>query len=166
VTASSGQRSPVVQSQWAAADGVETGPAPGWKYGGFWIRFLAYILDELLIWILIVGTYLALGGRGSDGPELDDTATTILGVVGLVLFVLYFPLWWGLKGHTPGMVPFGLRVRRTDGSRIGLGRAFLRFLGYIIAAIPLYLGLIWAGFDRRKQGWHDKIADTVVVRPG
>jgi uncharacterized RDD family membrane protein YckC len=44
-------------------------------------------------------------------------------------------------------------------------RGLLRYVGFIIAALPLLIGLIWAAFDARKQGWHDKIASTVVIRP-
>jgi uncharacterized RDD family membrane protein YckC len=151
------------QSQWQQP--MEAGPAPGWKYGGFWIRFVAYLLDELVIWFLFLVGYVLLG-QGREVSEWDRTSTTIFGVIVLVVFILYFPVFWGTRGQTPGMMPLGLQVRRPDGSRIGLGRAFLRLLGLVIAAIPFYLGLIWAGFDSRKQGWHDKIADTVVVRPG
>jgi uncharacterized RDD family membrane protein YckC len=151
------------QSQWQQP--VEAGPAAGWKYGGFWIRFVAYVLDELVIWSLLLVGYVFLG-QGREVSEWDRSSTTIFGVIVLVIFILYFPVFWGTRGQTPGMMPLGLQVRRPDGSRLGLGRAFLRYLGFIISAIPLYLGLIWAGFDARKQGWHDKIADTVVVRPG
>jgi uncharacterized RDD family membrane protein YckC len=150
------------ESQWQQP--VEAGPAPGWKYGGFWIRFVAYLIDELVIWFVLVAAYLVLG-QGREVSEWDNPSTTIFGLIALALIFLYFPVFWGTRGQTPGMMPLGLQVRRTDGSRVGLGRAFLRLLGLIVAAIPLYIGLIWAGFDRRKQGWHDKIADTVVVRP-
>jgi uncharacterized RDD family membrane protein YckC len=151
------------QAQWQQP--VEAGPAAGWKYGGFWIRFVAYLIDELVIWLILAAGYFLLG-QGRPVSEWDDPSTTIFGLIVLAAFLLYLPLFWGTRGQTPGMMPFGLQIRRTDGSRIGLARAFLRLLGFIIAAIPFYLGLIWAGFDSRKQGWHDKIADTVVVRPG
>jgi uncharacterized RDD family membrane protein YckC len=151
------------QSQWQQP--VEAGPAPGWKYGGFWIRFLAYLIDQLIIFLVLVVAYVIFG-QGREIREWDDASAGLFGLVALVVFILYRPIFWAWRGRTPGMMPLGLQVRRMDGSRIGLGRAFLRFLGFIIAAIPFYLGLIWAGFDSRKQGWHDKMADTVVVRPG
>ena len=55
-------------------------------------------------------------------------------------------------------------VDAATGRNIGVGRAIGRFVGYIISAVPLYIGLIWVAFDPRKQGWHDKIASTFVVR--
>jgi uncharacterized RDD family membrane protein YckC len=152
-----------VQTHWQLS--TEVGPAAGWRYGGFWIRFVAYVIDQILIWIVLVAVF-AMVGQGREYQTLDDGTKTILGLIALIVFFGYLPLFWGIRGQTPGMMPFGLRIFRTSGNRIGIGRAYLRFLGFIVSAIPIYLGLIWAGIDGRKQGWHDKIADTVVVRPG
>jgi len=58
-----------------------------------------------------------------------------------------------------------LQPGRQRDLRIDFFRGLLRYVGFIIAAIPLLIGLIWAAFDSRKQGWHDKIAGTVVIRP-
>jgi len=52
-----------------------------------------------------------------------------------------------------------------DGSRISFGKAVLRFLGYLVNGVVFNLGYMWAGWDPEKQGWHDKIAGTFVVRP-
>jgi uncharacterized RDD family membrane protein YckC len=57
-----------------------------------------------------------------------------------------------------------MKVIRVDGSALDLGRAIARYAGYLVSIIPLFLGFIWIAFDARKQGWHDKIADTVVVK--
>ena len=79
--------------------------------------------------------------------------------------VAYFIGFWTWLGKTPGMMLFGLRVaRETDGSKPSLGRSFLRYVGYWLSWIALFIGFIWVAFDSRKQGWHDKIAGTVVVR--
>jgi uncharacterized RDD family membrane protein YckC len=67
-------------------------------------------------------------------------------------------------GQTPGMRLFGLQVLdSTTATPIGFGRAALRLLGYVASTLACYIGLIWAAFDPRKQGWHDKLANTVVV---
>lgn len=64
------------------------------------------------------------------------------------------------------MMPFNMQVVSVaDGKKIDVVRGLLRYVGYIISAIPFLLGFIWAAFDSRKQGWHDKIAATVVIRP-
>jgi len=127
------------------------GPAPGLVYGGFWIRFVAYIIDAILIGIVY---------------SVAFAISAALGVLVYVVALAYFPVCWGALGQTIGMMPFGLRVvRAEDGGKITWTNAILRLIGFIIAAIPLYIGLIWAAFDPRKQGWHDKIGGTVVVKP-
>jgi uncharacterized RDD family membrane protein YckC len=63
------------------------------------------------------------------------------------------------------MIPFRLRVVRVaDGSRVDLVIGLLRYVGLIISFVALFLGVVWVAFDSRKQGWHDKIAGTLVVR--
>jgi len=59
---------------------------------------------------------------------------------------------------------FGLKVVQSTGEKMTLGVGFLRWVGYIISGMVFYLGFIWIAFDGKKQGWHDKIAGTVVVR--
>ncbi|EKF82833.1 hypothetical protein MCRH_1828 [Moraxella catarrhalis RH4] len=71
----------------------------------------------------------------------------------------------GKKGATPGKMLFGLQVRDAKtGQFISVPRALLRYFSYLISSVILCLGLIWVGFDKKKQGWHDKIAKTVVVK--
>ena len=57
----------------------------------------------------------------------------------------------------------GIKVISADGTSVGWGKALLRYIGYIISAIVLFLGFIWIAFDSKRQGWHDKIASTLVV---
>ena len=67
-------------------------------------------------------------------------------------------------GATPGKIALGLQIVDAEGGgRPGLGRLALRFLGYFVSAFPLYIGFLWAAFDRRGQAWHDKIARTLVI---
>ena len=83
----------------------------------------------------------------------------------LVIQVLYFAVSWSRWGATPGQRLLHVEVRNErDGSRISLKRALLRYVGYIISIWIVYIGFIWVAIDSRKQGWHDKIAGTVVVR--
>ena len=68
------------------------------------------------------------------------------------------------NGQTIGMRAFGVRVVAMDGAGVGLGRAVARLVGLGIAVVPFFLGVLWILFDAAGRGWHDRIADTVVVR--
>ena len=163
------QFAPPPPQQWVAPE-PKRGPAPGWRFAGFWVRFIAYLIDAVIITIPLLVLALLIGGTARTATAAGDADTTrALGLVVLLAILLlvfgYFPFWWA-RGATPGMMPFRMRVVRTeDGSRIGIGRAILRYLGFLVAGSFMYIGLIWAAFDERKQGWHDKIADTYVIRP-
>jgi len=81
------------------------------------------------------------------------------------LAAAYFIFFWARRGETPGMMALKIRVVHADGTLLkwDWGAALLRFLGYIICWITLGLLFLWVAFDSRKQGIHDKIADTYVV---
>jgi len=87
-------------------------------------------------------------------------------LLGDLLGLAYFLYFWSAhgSGQTPGMRALRLRVIRTDGTYMSVGRAFLRNIGLGISTIALGIGLLWVAFDKNKQGWHDKIADTFVIR--
>lgn len=124
--------------------------AQGFVYGGFWIRFAAYIIDMLTIGIPVAVL-----------TALDPS----LIVLAYVVPPVYFVVTWATTGRTFGMTLCGLRVvRSTDGGRVNLGSAMVRLVGLIVAAVPLEAGLVWAAFDERKRGWHDMIAGTMVIR--
>lgn len=152
------------------------GYAPQTAYGGFWIRFVAYIIDAIIIFVpvfiiaIVVG--LVTGGAVvSTGSTNDNTvaaastgANLMVQLIAFVITVGYFVYFWG-NGSTLGMRVFHLRVADANtGAPIGYGRAALRYLGWIISTFVCYIGLIWAAFDGRKQGWHDKIASSVVLQ--
>jgi uncharacterized RDD family membrane protein YckC len=82
-------------------------------------------------------------------------------LIGLV----YFVGLWAWRGQTVGMIPFRMWVVNVaDGTKPDVVRAFLRYIGLIISFVVFALGVIWVAFDGRKQGWHDKLASTVVIR--
>ncbi len=78
--------------------------------------------------------------------------------------VAYSVIFWAGRGQTPGMMLLNTKVLRGDGTHIGTGHALLRYLGYIVCFLMAGIGFLWIIFDSRKQGIHDKIADTVVVK--
>lgn len=119
---------------------------------GFWRRLGAAVIDGIILGVISVILAAVLkGGAGS--------AVSIL--VGLVYFTFFVG---GTRGQTPGMSALGIRVISFDGSGpIGYGRAFIRWIGGYLSAIPIFLGFFWMLWDREKQCWHDKLASDVVV---
>ena len=118
------------------------------EYMGFWIRLVATIVDVVIIWLFFWMLSLVL-----------------LSSAILVGPLLYYWLFTGLKGQTLGKMLVGIKVVDAQGNRPGLFLAALReVLGKIISTIVFYLGFFWSAWDRQKQGWHDKIADTYVVK--
>jgi uncharacterized RDD family membrane protein YckC len=144
----------------------QPGTAAGVAYAGFWIRVVAWIIDGIAIGILTSALSPILGAGpmvGIDGSNVsvDYSSNALGGLVGLA----YFVGLWTWKGQTIGMMPFNLWVVSVDdGIRPDLVRSFLRYVGLIISFAVLLLGVIWVAFDARKQGWHDKVAQTLVIR--
>lgn len=144
-------------------------PAASLAYGGFWIRFVAYLIDAILLNIVIWAVAAATGATSAlnidpSNPTLPPGYWTFMGVSFLIP-AIYTIGFWVSSGATPGKMAFGLRVVRSDtGGPISTGQAIGRFLGYLVSSAVFCLGFIWVGFDARKQGWHDKLASTVVVR--
>jgi len=135
-------------------------------YVGFWARVLASMIDTLCMMMIIVPVLMAVYGD----TYLERASTSMFaGPMDFVVQVA-FPaaaiiMFWLARGATPGKMVIGARVvdAATLGT-LGTGQAILRYVGYYVSTIPLLLGLIWVGFDSRKQGWHDKIAGTLVIK--
>ena len=151
-----------------------------YKFAGFWRRFVAYTVDTMIINIaffifgVIVATAFITGSMSADNlawiaeitdPERVTPITLLIGSCYIILMIVYFTYFHGIKGRTPGKMLMGLQVVSTDGAPIGFGTSFLRSVSYLVSSLlfTIPLGFIWAAFDRKKQGWHDKIAGTVVI---
>ena len=116
-------------------------------------------LRRLLAGATVVGNRVT--SVSTPGAIVFLLSWTLIFLVG----VLYFPFFWARSGQTPGMRPFGLRVvRDRDGSSIGWGTALLRLVGLVVAFSVFYIGVIWIFFDKRRRGWQDLIAGTVVIK--
>jgi uncharacterized RDD family membrane protein YckC len=124
---------------------------------GFWIRFLAILIDSILLAIVsgAVGAILSLNTNGRSGLSV---------LVGLAYYVFFWSKSSPWPGQTIGSKLLNIRVIKTDGSDLEISQALIRYVGFFIAAIVLLIGLIWAAFDPNKQGWHDKIAGTYVIK--
>ena len=130
-------------------------------YSGFWIRVLAALIDTAWVVPLVAALgwliYGAVNFSVTQGP-FDFFLKNGLPVVLTLLF-------WYFKSATPGKMILGMKI--VDANTLGKvhgGRLLLRYVGYYVSIIPLGLGILWVGWDRRTQGWHDKIAGTVVIR--
>ena len=117
---------------------------------GFWVRVVATIIDWVILAVI--------------GFVLQNILGGLSGIVSFVVNVAYLVYFWSTTGQTIGHKVMGLRVVRTDGSSLDMSRAVIRYVGMVVSAIPLGLGFLWVALDDRKQGWHDKIADTCVIK--
>jgi uncharacterized RDD family membrane protein YckC len=141
------------------------------RFASHGARLVAYIVDGILVSVLvtIVAVLLSFGVAAFAVAGAD--ALAVLGVVLVIVAVFavslgYFPWFWVKGGATPGMRIFNLRVvRDRDGGPIGWGEALLRLFGFWVSSLVFYLGFIWILVDKRRRGWHDLIAVTVMVQP-
>ena len=150
----------------APAAGSPAGPAAP-EYVGFWARVAATLLDTVWLLLLLAPLLALVYGAGYFTLEHLLSGTTDLGetLIGCGLPALLVIAFWRARRATPGKMAIGAQI--VDAQTLGaptLGQLLIRYLGYFVAAIPLGLGLVWVAFDRRKQGWHDKLAGTIVVR--
>lgn len=138
---------------------------------GFWRRALAASTDAVLIAIVAVAAeagYLAAQGIPPRAWRIDpsDPAQPIALATVLIVAALYDVVLTRRLGGTVGKRMLGLRVESREGGPPGVGQLVGRLFGRVISALPVLLGFLWALWDRRKQTWHDKLADTVVLRDG
>jgi uncharacterized RDD family membrane protein YckC len=150
---------------------------PPMNYAGFWLRFVAYLIDAVVICIvawpiyLVVGSALGLSmGRIAQNPDAMVVGSLMGGLLlfegGVLLGVwLYYAIlessaWQG----TVGKKVLGLRVTDLNGNRVSFGRATGRFFGKIVSNFTFGIGYIMAGFTAKKQALHDMIAGCLVVK--
>ena len=157
------------------------GAVPAVRYAGFWIRLVAYLVDAVVLNLVAVPVNLvAFGNSGflcaTSNYTVIASGASIQGVkyscsptgagylIYFVLGLVYFTFMWS-TGATLGQRL--LRIRIVDAATsetLSLARSFARYIGFVISAIPLAIGLIWAAFDPRKRGWHDHMANSIALR--
>ena len=159
----------------AAAPGIMSPvrPVDVPRYGGFWIRFLARIIDWLILIVIhsAVTMPLGLGGLSilSGSHDVFDIASMLAlfglaAVIRVVISATYEILLTWKKGATLGKLALGLRVVRPDGSGLTLGRSVARFFSTWISGFIFCIGYILAAFDDEKRSLHDRICETRVIR--
>ena len=131
------------------------------RYVGFWRRFVAWLIDAIILVIIsVVKNYYPF-------PMSWETLvlhTKVTLIADFIIPIIYAIGFWTWRGQTPGKMIMRVRIIKTDGSPIGIGRAILRYVGYVMSAIIICIGYLMIAWDGRKQGLHDKIAGTVVIR--
>lgn len=141
----------------------------GPRYAGFWRRTGAAALDSLLLLALLLPLLYAVYGPGYfHWLASSDELFSVYGALDLALtYLLPFALavWlWLRYGATPGKLLLECRIVDAESlGPISPRQAVLRYLGYILSMLPFYLGFLWIAWDKRKQGFHDKVAGTVVL---
>jgi uncharacterized RDD family membrane protein YckC len=139
------------------------GPGGEPEYVGFWARFIASAIDSFLVMLIVYPLMSLLFGwdeliDGNVNPGASVFFELVLPAVAVIIFWIY-------RSATPGKMVMGAKIvdattygKPTNGQLIG------RYFAYYVSMLPIFLGFIWVGFDKRKQGWHDKLAGTVVIR--
>ncbi len=152
-------------------------PSAAPVYAGFWIRFWASVIDSILVaaivWPIVSAVYK--GSEPASPALVHDPVSLFLSSFypqGALDFFLswVFPaiaviIFWIYKSATPGKMVVGAKiVDAGTGAPPSTGQCIGRYLGYYLSIFPLFLGFLWIAFDSRKQGFHDKLAGTVVVK--
>jgi uncharacterized RDD family membrane protein YckC len=135
------------------------------KFAGFWIRAGAFLIDIIILVVidLIVEFFLLGIGTTYVGAFYLMYCLTI--TVQTAICFLYFIWFHTSYGQTPGKMIFRIRVIQTDGNPNTWKTVIIReVVGRVVSSFILCLGYIWVAFDYRKQSWHDKIAETYVVK--
>ena len=134
------------------------------EYAGFWVRVGASLIDTVLMMIIIWPILTMIYGQDYWLGESfvygfwDFIFNYILPAIAVIVF-------WMYKSATPGKMALKLSiVDAKTGGKPTTGQLVGRYLAYYVSAIPLLMGFIWVGIDKKKQGWHDKLAGTVVLK--
>jgi uncharacterized RDD family membrane protein YckC len=131
---------------------------------GFVSRLAALIADMIILWAGLHGTVWLLRTNAQAlrrfAPPVSLAA--VLLVCSPLIAGLYKIAFWRLWGQTPGKWLLGIRVVAVGGGRVGIGRAAIRVVGYVVSALPFYLGFLWV-LGPERRGFHDYLAGTAVV---
>lgn len=133
------------------------------EYVGFWVRFVTFLVDSLIVAVIIIPLLLWIYGVNAFF-DLKTMTGPVNILLNYVLPAIAFILFWIYRSATPGkMLLDAIIVDARGGGKPSKRQLVLRYLGYYLSTLPLFLGFFWIMWDPRKQGWHDKLAHTVVV---
>jgi len=158
-----------------AAPGMAIAAPGGAQYGGFWIRWVARLIDGAVVLIVLgpivvvlMSSYFATH-HAFDRDQPPDAGffvmiVLIAGIAGLSVWLYEALMTSSSRQATLGKMVFRMKVTDLSGARISFARATGRFLAKILSGMILNIGYIMAGFTERKQALHDMIAGTLVLR--
>lgn len=130
-------------------------------YAGFWSRIGASLIDTVAQLLLLWPIMFLVKSMGHSPTNLQELFINVLVPMGITIWM------WGRFGATPGKMAIGAKVLdASTGKPPSARQSVIRYLSYFVSAIPLGLGFLAIVWSPKKQGWHDKIANTVVMRPG
>jgi uncharacterized RDD family membrane protein YckC len=158
------------------ANTAPTGAAPAvyLDYAGFWRRFAAIIIDWIILNVLSLGINAVTGLGNSAADSATDIeiytyffSTNFLMYFGISIFatILYYGLFESSPLQaTPGKMALSIKVTDMNGNRVSIGRAIGRYLGKILSSLILGIGYLMIAFTEKKQGLHDIMAETLVIK--
>ena len=153
-------------------------------YAGFWLRFVAYVIDYIIVYVMqsfifipVLGllgiTFASSMGNVGNMSEAETfgmigSMMAIIGATALlttIIAILYWSLMESSKYQaTVGKLALGLKVTDMEGKNLDLTKSLIRNVCKIISGMIIFVGYIMAGFTEKKQGLHDIIAGTLVVK--
>ena len=140
---------------------------------GFWIRTLAFLIDVTilniiyLLFLLVGSLAVCLALQNQDYFLYLSKVQALIFPCNLIITAItigYFIYLHGSTGQTIGKMACKIKVVQENGDPLNYMKSFLRWLGYVLSTIVLYIGFFWVAFDKNKQGWHDKLANTFVIK--
>jgi len=136
---------------------------PELKYVGFWARTLATLIDTVILLLITLPPLLGIYGMVylESDALVQGHAHFLISYLFPAIAIIMF---WKYKQATPGKMAISAIIVDADtGEKPSIGQLIGRYFAYLISLLPLGLGCIWVAFDKRKQGWHDKLAGTLVI---
>jgi len=133
-------------------------------FAGFWVRVGASIIDTVLI--LLITLPLVTAVYGTDYWQSESLVNGVWDfLISYILPAVVVILFWLYKSATPGKMMLGLEVISLGKTnKLSVGQSIGRYIAYYPSMAVFLIGIIWVAFDKRKQGWHDKLANTAVVK--
>lgn len=152
-------------------------------YAGFASRFVALLLDGLIIFLALGVVNMAIftvqvlfqlavlnetvrtrwGALSNLITTIAEPTPSLIVVISAIVIIVYHIFFLATAGRTPGKAFMGLRVLTTEGNRVSFMRAVIRLAGYVLSALPIFAGFVLVLLDDRRQCFHDKLAGTYVV---